>query len=185
MNNGSGCKAPLSRSGKAMCCQFCQTTIWRSCSNGLVSGGREVPCGCKRRVSAAGEPASASERSVNVVRFHRRRRSGTLPTHSTRRAPSSLHFSGNGARCFVTDAAIEALGVLQADERIVFLPEPEGVDAVLQQLVSNCSATPNLWTDAYLAAFSAVCGLSLVSFDRGLAKFPRLNLTPLDPKSSA
>lgn len=72
-------------------------------------------------------------------------------------------------------AAMQALEALEADERIVLLHEPDGLDAVLKKLVGSCAATPNLWTDAYLAAFARVAGLKLVSFDRGFSKFAGLD----------
>jgi toxin-antitoxin system PIN domain toxin len=72
-------------------------------------------------------------------------------------------------------AAIKALEILEADERVALLHEPDGVDAKLKTLVATCATTPNLWTDAYLAAFASVAGLKLVSFDRGFAKFAGLD----------
>ncbi len=69
-------------------------------------------------------------------------------------------------------AAIEALETLEADERAVLLHEPDGLDATLRSLVAACATTPNLWSDAYLAAFASVTGLKLVTFDHGFSKFP-------------
>lgn len=77
-----------------------------------------------------------------------------------------------GADVLTPKAAIEAFGALEDDERIVFAAEPEGVDDVLKRFVARCATTPNLWSDAYLAAFAKQAGLKLVSFDRGFAKFP-------------
>ena len=75
--------------------------------------------------------------------------------------------------------ALAALEVLEADERISLLHEPDGLDAALKTLVVGCTTTPNLWTDAYLAAFTSVAGLKLVSFDRGFSKFAGLDFLPL------
>lgn len=75
--------------------------------------------------------------------------------------------------------AVEALEILEADERVVLLHEPDGLDATLKTLVGACATTPNLWTDAYLAAFARVAGLKLVSSDRGFSKFAGLNFLPL------
>jgi uncharacterized protein len=72
-------------------------------------------------------------------------------------------------------AAMEALEVFEADERIVLLHEPDGLDATLKKFVARCATTPNLWTDAYLAAFANVAGLKLISFDRGFSKFTNLD----------
>ncbi len=75
--------------------------------------------------------------------------------------------------------AVEAPEILEADERVVLLHEPDGLDATLKTLVGACATTPNHWTDAYLAAFARVAGLKLVSFDRGFSKFAGLNFLPL------
>ena len=81
-------------------------------------------------------------------------------------------------------AAMEALGVLEADERVVLLHEPDGLDATLKKLVSPCATTPNLWSDGYLAAFASVSGLKLVSFDRGYSKFTGLDFLLLGPDTA-
>jgi toxin-antitoxin system PIN domain toxin len=72
-------------------------------------------------------------------------------------------------------AAVRALEILEADERVLLLHEPDGLDVVMKTLVSKCAPTPNLWTDAYLAAFAKKAGLKLVSFDRGFSKFAGLD----------
>jgi toxin-antitoxin system PIN domain toxin len=77
-------------------------------------------------------------------------------------------------------SAVNALEVLESDERAVLLHEPDGLDEVLKKFVSSCATTPNLWTDAYLAAFAAVAGLKLVSFDHGFAKFSGLDFLLLE-----
>lgn len=72
-------------------------------------------------------------------------------------------------------AAVEALEMLEADERIALLQEPEGLDSILKSLVARRGTTPNLWTDAYLAAFAKATKLHLVTFDRGFSKFTGLD----------
>ena len=81
-------------------------------------------------------------------------------------------------------AALDAMEILEADERIVLLHEPDGLDATLKILVAACATTPNLWTDAYLAAFAKVAGLKIVSFDRGFSKFPGLDFLLLVPDAA-
>jgi toxin-antitoxin system PIN domain toxin len=77
--------------------------------------------------------------------------------------------------------AIKALETLEEDERVALLREPDGLDARLKSLVAARVATPNLWTDAYLAAFATLADLQLVSFDRGFSKFAGLDFQPLAP----
>ena len=85
-----------------------------------------------------------------------------------------------GADVLQPNSAMKALEVLEADERIVLLHEPDGLDQTLKKLVASCTTTPNLWTDAYHAAFAVVAGLQLVSFDRGFAKFRGLDFLLLE-----
>jgi toxin-antitoxin system PIN domain toxin len=70
--------------------------------------------------------------------------------------------------------AWRALRSLQLDERFVFAPEPENMDVNLRAMVEGREATPNVWSDAYLAAFALSEGLSLVSFDGGMKSFPHV-----------
>lgn len=72
-------------------------------------------------------------------------------------------------------SALAALEILEADERVVLLHEPDGLDVMLKALAAPCATTPNLWTDAYLAAFAVLAQLRLVSFDRGFQKFTGLD----------
>ena len=81
-------------------------------------------------------------------------------------------------------AAVEALEVLEADERVVLLHEPDGLDNALKKFVASRAPSPNLWTDAYLAAFATVAGLKLVSFDRGFSKFRGLDFLLLTSEAA-
>jgi uncharacterized protein len=47
--------------------------------------------------------------------------------------------------------------------------EPIGLDAALRLRSSSGSASPKIWADAYLAAFTEAAHLTLVTFDRALA----------------
>jgi toxin-antitoxin system PIN domain toxin len=49
--------------------------------------------------------------------------------------------------------------------------EPAGLDEQLKRFCDLGRTSPNLWTDAYLAAFAKCAGLRLVSFDQGFSKF--------------
>ena len=55
-----------------------------------------------------------------------------------------------------------------ADNRIAFLPEPNDFEREFRSRSRLSSRSPKVWADAYLAAFAAISGLSLVTFDRGL-----------------
>ena len=55
--------------------------------------------------------------------------------------------------------------------RSVWLPEPDGIDAVWQRLSSTENFSIRDWTDAYLASFAFCAECRLVSFDAGFVKY--------------
>lgn len=81
------------------------------------------------------------------------------------------------------ESAIAALEKLEADERISLVHEPDDLDATLKFFASPCKTTPNLWSDAYLAAFAKVSGLKFITFDSGFKKFTGLDFLALAPQA--
>ena len=65
------------------------------------------------------------------------------------------------------------------DPRIAYTFEPATVETIWRQLMRGKQYSPNVWNDAYLAAFAIAGGYELVTFDRGLKQFPGLNSTLL------
>ena len=62
------------------------------------------------------------------------------------------------------------------------LAEPPGLDERLGDFCNLGRTSPNLWTDAYLAAFARCAGLRLVTFDQGFSRFKGLELLILKPE---
>jgi predicted nucleic acid-binding protein len=62
-----------------------------------------------------------------------------------------------------------AYQAILADERIGFAPEPFALEEEWRPLTSQRRSMPQIWTDAYLAAFAQCAGLRLATLDRGLA----------------
>ena len=52
------------------------------------------------------------------------------------------------------------------DERIALLAEPAGMDSGFRDSAKSRHSSPQVWADAYLAAFASTAGLRLVTFDR-------------------
>ena len=70
-----------------------------------------------------------------------------------------------------TKSMSEAWGLwdrIWADERVVFLPEPEDMEKEFRSHSRLPSRSPKVWADAYLLAFATVAGLKLITFDRAL-----------------
>ena len=73
-------------------------------------------------------------------------------------------------------AAWKKLQEFLALPEVTCLPEPAGLDERLAEFCNLGRTSPNLWTDAYLAAFAKCAGLRMVTFDRGFARFKALDL---------
>jgi hypothetical protein len=86
------------------------------------------------------------------------------------------HATVMGADVCTLAGAWSIYDALQADERFRFVSEPEAVEAILRRLTRASSPRPQLWTDAYLAAFALSAGLHLVTFDRGFRQFTGLDV---------
>jgi predicted nucleic acid-binding protein len=52
----------------------------------------------------------------------------------------------------------------------VLLPEPAGLETRFRTLTNRLEVSPKYWADAYLAAFAGGHGLTLVTFDKVLAR---------------
>jgi predicted nucleic acid-binding protein len=55
------------------------------------------------------------------------------------------------------------------DDRVAFLDEPSGIDAVFRKYARKNHASPKLWADAWLLAFAECAGGAVVTFDQALA----------------
>ena len=63
--------------------------------------------------------------------------------------------------------------------RVGFGPEPAGLDPVWRGFTSGAAFSPQVWTDAYLAAFAVAGGYLVVTFDAGFARFVGAAVTTL------
>jgi uncharacterized protein len=69
---------------------------------------------------------------------------------------------------------------LLANERIMFSSrEPDGLEIRWRRFAGRFTASPNLWMDAYLAAFAVAGGYRFVTFDDGFKQFDGLDLVLL------
>jgi uncharacterized protein len=55
-----------------------------------------------------------------------------------------------------------------ADDRMAFLPEPDGLEREFRLRSRLASHSPKVWADAYLLAFGATAGVKVITFDRAL-----------------
>ncbi|HLW54657.1 MAG TPA: TA system VapC family ribonuclease toxin [Candidatus Angelobacter sp.] len=55
-----------------------------------------------------------------------------------------------------------------ADDRVLFLPEPDDIEKDFRARSRLSTRSPRVWADAYLLSFASVAGLKLVTFDKAL-----------------
>ena len=58
---------------------------------------------------------------------------------------------------------------------VQLLEEPPGLEEAWARFAGSGRSSPNVWTDAYLAAFASSGGMRLVSFDKGFSTFQGLD----------
>ena len=58
---------------------------------------------------------------------------------------------------------------------VQLLSEPHGLEETWGRFSNRGRRSPNLWTDAYLAAFAKCAGLRMVTFGRGFSRFEGLD----------
>jgi hypothetical protein len=56
-------------------------------------------------------------------------------------------------------------GEWRTDDRVIFLPERAGFSEQWRQLGRQLSGGPNVWTDAYLAAFALHANATIITLD--------------------
>jgi toxin-antitoxin system PIN domain toxin len=61
---------------------------------------------------------------------------------------------------------------LQVDARVRFFPEWPALDGLLKSYTDTNQPATKIWGDAYLAAYAAVNSATLVTFDKGFARYP-------------
>ena len=85
-----------------------------------------------------------------------------------------------GNRALLPEAALQTWADLvdAADMQELVAPQPQHA-LLLRQCVAGRVATPNLWTNAWLAALAMATNSTMVTFDHGFRGFTGLQLTLL------
>jgi len=74
-----------------------------------------------------------------------------------------------GANILTAGDAWKLYDTLYQDSRVRFAEEPPGLEDLWREQTRGVQTSPNFWTDAYLAAFAAATGLTIVTFDKQFA----------------
>lgn len=88
-----------------------------------------------------------------------------------------------GAHVLTPAAAWRQCVDLLALPEIQLQSEPHDLDETWARFSDLGRTSPNLWPDAYLAAFAKCAGLRLVTFDKGFSHFPGLDCLILQPRA--
>src|SRR4051812_26332730 len=65
---------------------------------------------------------------------------------------------------------------LLRNPRVSFAPEPAGIEKIWLALMAGIRGHGNEWTDAYLASFAQLGNYCLVTFDRGMKRWPNVDV---------
>jgi len=79
-----------------------------------------------------------------------------------------------GTQARTMSQAWESYDALMDDPRVEFVAEPRGVELYWRNFTQQQTFSPQVWADAYLAAFAIVGGYELVTFDKAFSKFARV-----------
>jgi predicted nucleic acid-binding protein len=71
--------------------------------------------------------------------------------------------------------AWRAYDAFLADPNVVFADEPAGIEANWRSNTQSGQYSPQIWNDAYLAAFAELGGFDVVSFDRGFSRYKQIH----------
>ena len=63
------------------------------------------------------------------------------------------------------------LALFMIDPRVAYADEPEGIEERWRLFTKRQEFSPQVWNDAYLAAFAIVAQLELVTLDQGLSQY--------------
>jgi toxin-antitoxin system PIN domain toxin len=81
-----------------------------------------------------------------------------------------------GAEAMTNADALRAFDDLMASPIVGYLEEPKGISDIWPQIASRSSASPKVWMDAYLAAFSIAGELTMVTTDKAFRSFEKAGL---------
>jgi len=158
---------------KSQCCSI--TKIWRTSMTCIADANVLFPLLVDRHVAHEAAQRWWEKRSDDSVGLCLLTRMAVLRLLTNRVAM-------NGAPT-TPDIALNAWQVLAADPRSVFVDvAPSSHENFFTALVAGRQPTPNLWTDAWLAALARSLGHELVTFDRGFKSFDGIKLNLLKIK---
>ena len=75
--------------------------------------------------------------------------------------------------------AVEFLASVYEDPAVSRADEPPATRSLWLELAARSQAAPNIWMDAYLAAFAIALSAEMITFDRGFTTYQKRGLSLL------
>jgi toxin-antitoxin system PIN domain toxin len=89
-----------------------------------------------------------------------------------------------GSDALAPTRALNVWDALAADPRLAEVNRlPPGHDAEVRRLIARRDPSPNIWTDAWLAALAIRLSCTMVTFDRGFRAFNGVDLLLLEARA--
>src|SRR6202023_4271838 len=132
-------------------------------SNWATTGLRKIPGNNKHCVVLSSDIKEASFVAANRSSQHVCNRGGffCLQISSTSRIMRARLLTTEQIMAVDTKSMAEAWSLwdrIWADDRVVFVPEPEDIEKEFRARSRKPSRSPKVWADAYMLAFTAVAG---------------------------
>ena len=84
-----------------------------------------------------------------------------------------------GAHAVTLPNAWQKFDLYLGDTRVAYAEEPVGLESHWRAFTKSQLFSPQVWNDAYLAAFALAGQLELVTFDKGFKQYANLTCTIL------
>ena len=84
-----------------------------------------------------------------------------------------------GAHALTLLEAWQKYDLFLSDRRIVFAEEPIGLEGHWRTFTQRRTFSPQVWGDAYLAAFALAGNFEMVTLDQGFKQYPNVRCTIL------
>ena len=89
--------------------------------------------------------------------------------------------SAMGGTAMTMQEAWHCYDALLVEANVSYHDEPGGLEVPFRRFAALGTASPKVWSDAYLAAFAFTARLRLVTFDSALSRHPNVLVQVVDP----
>lgn len=84
-----------------------------------------------------------------------------------------------GTHAMILPDAWRSYDLFLSDSRVAFIGEPADLEVHWRTFTQNQTFSPQVWNDAYLAAFAVAANLNVVTFDKAFTQYANVSCTIL------